>query len=133
MITSAEVSHLARHAQKYGVRLDNLTVDLSQVRERKREIVSSFRGGSEQRIVDAGVSLIYGKAAFSGDKILEVKSENDTLQIRADTIIINAGGRPNIPAISGLENVNYLDSSSIMELDEVPEHLIILGGGVYCA
>ncbi len=129
MIASAEVAHLARHAQKYGVGLDNLTVDLNQVRERKREIVSSFRDGSEQRIVDAGVSLIYGKAAFIDDKILEVKSENDTLQISADTIIINAGGRPNIPAISGLENVNYLDSSSIMELDEVPEHLIILGGG----
>ena len=129
MVASAEVAHLARHAQKYGVEVDNLTVDLLKVKERKQEIVTSFRDGSEQRIVDAGVSLIYGKAEFIGHKILEVTSENDALQFSADTIIINAGGKPNIPAISGLENANYLDSTSIMELAKVPEHLIFLGGG----
>ncbi len=129
MIASAEVAHLARHAHKYGVSLDNLTVNLSQVRERKREIVSSFRDGSEKRIVDAGVYIIYGKAVFIDHKILEVTSGNTSQQLTADTIILNAGCRPNFPVITGLENVNYLDSSSIMELDEVPEHLIILGGG----
>ncbi|MBW6474436.1 MAG: FAD-dependent oxidoreductase, partial [Anaerolineaceae bacterium] len=129
MIASAEVAHQARHAQIYGVGLDNLTIDLRKVIERKQEIVSSFRNGSEQRIVDAGVSLIYGKAVFIGHKILEVTSQNTTQKITAETIILNGGGRPNIPVISGLENVNYLDSSSIMELEEVPEHLIILGGG----
>lgn len=129
MIASAEVAHLARHAHKYGVGLDNLTLDLRKVRERKQEIVSSFRDGSEQRIIDAGVSLLYGKAAFVDHKIMEVTTQNTIQKITAETIILNAGGRPNIPAISGLENVNYLDSSSIMELDEVPEHLIILGGG----
>lgn len=129
MIASAEVAHLARHARKYGVGLDNLTVNLSQVRERKQEIVSSFRDGSEKRIVDAGVSLIYGKAVFIGHKILEVTSQNNTRQLTADAIILDAGGRPNIPVISGLEIVNYLDSTLIMELEEVPEHLIILGGG----
>lgn len=129
MIASAEVAHLARHAQKYGVGADNLTIDLSQVRKRKQKIVSSFRDGSEQRIVDSGVSLIFGKAAFIGHKILEVTSQNKSRQLTADAIIIDAGDRPNIPDISGLENVNYLDSTSIMELDEVPEHLIILGGG----
>ena len=129
MIASAEIAHQARHAHKYGVELDNLSVDLDKIRERKREIVSSFRNGSEKGIIDAGVSLIYGNATFIGHKILELTSQNNTRQLTADTIIINAGARPNIPVISGLENINYLDSTSIMELEEVPEHLIILGGG----
>ncbi|HBO34252.1 MAG TPA: FAD-containing oxidoreductase, partial [Anaerolineaceae bacterium] len=129
MIASAEIAHQARHAHKYGVELDNLSVDLDKVRERKREIVSSFRNGSEKGIIDAGVSLIYGNATFIGHKILELTSQNNTRQLTADTIILNAGARPNIPVISGLENINYLDSTSIMELEEVPEHLIILGGG----
>ena len=129
MIASADLAHLARHAQKYGVGLENLTLDLHKVRERKQEIVSSFRDGSEQRIIEADVSLIYGKAIFVDHKILEVKSPNTTQNISADSIIINAGGRPNIPSITGLAKVNYFDSSSIMELVEVPEHLIILGGG----
>jgi pyruvate/2-oxoglutarate dehydrogenase complex dihydrolipoamide dehydrogenase (E3) component len=129
MIASAEVAHLVRHAHKYGVDSDNLNVDLRRVRERKQEIVSSFRDGSEQRIIDAGVFLIYGKATFIGHKTLEVTSQNNTRQLTAETIIIDAGGRPNIPDISGLEKINYLDSTSIMELDEVPEHLIVIGGG----
>ncbi len=129
MIASAEVAHLVRHAHKYGVDCDHLNVDLRKVRERKEEIVSSFRDGSEQRIIAAGVSLMYGKATFIGHKTLEVTSQNTTRQLTAETIIIDAGGRPNTPDISGLDKVNYLDSTSIMELEEVPEHLIVIGGG----
>jgi pyruvate/2-oxoglutarate dehydrogenase complex dihydrolipoamide dehydrogenase (E3) component len=129
MIASAEVAHLARFSQKYGVKVKDLTVDLGRIRERKSEIVSSFRKGGEQGIIDAGVSLIYGKATFIDHKTLEVKTNETKIQLTADTIILDAGGRPNVPDISGLDTVPYLDSSSIMELEEVPEHLIILGGG----
>lgn len=129
MIASAEVAQLARQAHKYGVNCQDLSVDLNRVTERKREIVSQFRESSKQGIVDAGVSLIYGKATFTGHKTLEVTSQSSPRQLTAETIIIDAGGRPNIPDISGLDKADYLDSTTIMELQEVPEHLLILGGG----
>jgi len=129
MVASAEVAYLVRHGHKYGADSDHFKVDLRKVRERKREIVASFRDGSEKKIIDAGVSLIYGKATFTGRKTLEVTSQTNTRQFSAETIIIDAGARPDIPDISGLERVDYLDSTTIMELDKVPEHLVILGGG----
>jgi len=130
MVASAEVAYMACRSEEYGVRLKDLRVDLKQVRQRKEAVVTSFRDGSEQRIVAAGVNLIYGKAMFTGNKTLDVTTpEGETISLTAETIIINAGGRPSLPNIAGLREVPYLDSTSIMELEEVPEHLIIIGGG----
>lgn len=130
MIASAEVAYMARRSEEYGVHLEDVRVDLKQVRQRKEAVVTSFRGGSEQRIFAAGVNLIYGKAMFTGNKTLEVTTpEGETIALTAETIIINAGGRPSLPNIAGLREVPYLDSTSIMELEDVPEHLVIIGGG----
>lgn len=130
MISSAEIAYLARRASDYGVSLKDVKVDLQQVRQRKEAVVSSFRNGSEQRILSAGVDLIFGRAAFTGQKRLEVVCEAGNVRmLTANTIVINAGGRPNIPEIAGLDDVPYLTSASIMELEEIPEHLIIIGGG----
>jgi len=130
MIASAEVAYMARRSEEYGVHLEDVRVDLKQVRQRKEAVVTSFRGGSEQRIVAAGVNLIYGKAMFTGNKTLEVTTpKGEIIALTAETIIINAGGRPSLPNIAGLREVPYLDSTSIMELEDVPEHLVIIGGG----
>lgn len=130
MVASAEIAYLAHRSEAYGVHLQDVRVDMKQVRQRKEAVVTSFRGGSEQRIVAAGVNLIYGKAMFTGNKTLEVVTpEGETIVLTAETIIINAGGRPSLPNIAGLREVPYLDSTSIMELEDVPEHLIVIGGG----
>ena len=130
MIASAEVAYMARRSEDYGVHLEDVRVDLKQVRQRKEAVVTSFRGGSKQRIVAAGVNLIYGKAMFTGNNSLEVTTpKGETITLTAETIIINAGGRPSLPNIAGLREVPYLDSTSIMELEDVPEHLVIIGGG----
>jgi pyruvate/2-oxoglutarate dehydrogenase complex dihydrolipoamide dehydrogenase (E3) component len=101
------------------------------VRERKRDIVNNFRNGSEQRIENTnGLDLLMGEARFIGQKKLEVHlNGGETLQLTADTIFINVGARPANPPIEGLDSVPTLNSTSIMELDEVPEHLLVLGGG----
>jgi len=92
--------------------------------------VASFRSSSEKRIIANGAHLICGRAAFSGFKTLEVTTEADGIRtLSADTLIINTGGRPHIPEINGLKDVAYLDSSSMMELETIPQHLIIVGGG----
>ncbi|HEX6551161.1 MAG TPA: mercuric reductase [Ktedonobacteraceae bacterium] len=131
MVASARVAYLARRAADYGVRTGPVTVDMTVVRKRKRDIVDSFRNGSQERIESTkGVDLLMGEARFIGPKVLEVRLNNgETRQLAADAFFINAGDRPSRPAIEGLDSVPTLDSTSIMELDSVPAHLLILGGG----
>src|SRR5262249_2355286 len=77
-----------------------------------------------------GVDLIFGSAHFTGPNTIEVAlKEGGTIQISAGKIFLNTGARPSRPNIEGLDTVPTLDSTSIMELDIVPEHLIMLGGG----
>jgi len=131
MIASGRVAYLARRGADYGVRLASLAIDMARVRQRKREIVASFRGGSEKRIGETrNLDLIYGEARFTGPASLTVRlREGGEQSLTADRFFINAGCRPDVPPLEGLEKVLYLDSTSIMELDEVPEHLLVLGGG----
>jgi pyruvate/2-oxoglutarate dehydrogenase complex dihydrolipoamide dehydrogenase (E3) component len=131
MVASARVAHLARRAADYGVQTGPLHIELGTVRQRKRAIVDSFRGGSQSRIEGTpGVDLIFGTASFSGERSVAVALNDGTRrQLSAPTIIINAGARSTVPDLPGLDDVPYLDSTSIMELDEVPAHLIVLGGG----
>jgi pyruvate/2-oxoglutarate dehydrogenase complex dihydrolipoamide dehydrogenase (E3) component len=126
MVASARVAYLARRAADYGVQAGRVSMDMGRVRQRKRDIVTSFRGGSERRIANTpGLDLIIGEARFSGHKAIQVNGS----ELHAELIFINTGARPSKPPISGLGQVPSLDSTSIMELDTVPEHLLVLGGG----
>ncbi len=131
MVASARVAYLARRGADYGVHTGPITIDLAKVRQRKRDIVESFRGGSQSRLeATKGLDLLMGEASFTGPKTLEVRlNSGETRQFSAETIFINAGERPAQPSIPGVENVPTLNSTSIMELDAVPEHLLVVGGG----
>ena len=128
MVASARVAYLARRAAEFGVRTGPVSVDQTVVRKRKRDIVESFSGGNRRGLESTdGLDLVMGEASFTGPNELEVRGE--TRRLTADTIFINTGLRPEVPDIPGLDTVDYLDSTSVMELGEVPEHLIVLGGG----
>ena len=131
MVASARVAYLNRRSADYGVHHDPITIDMTKVRQRKRDIVESFRGGSQRRLeATEGLDLLMGEASFTGPKTLEVRmNSGETRQLSADLIFINAGERPAQPDIPGVENVPTLNSTTIMELDEVPEHLLVIGGG----
>jgi pyruvate/2-oxoglutarate dehydrogenase complex dihydrolipoamide dehydrogenase (E3) component len=131
MVASARVAYLARRAADYGVHTGPVSVDMSVVRKRKRDIVESFRNGSQMSIESTeGVDLLMGEARFIEPKVLEVfLNDGEVRTLTANTIFINAGDRPSRPSIEGIESVPTLDSTTIMELDTVPEHLLILGGG----
>jgi pyruvate/2-oxoglutarate dehydrogenase complex dihydrolipoamide dehydrogenase (E3) component len=130
MIASARVAYLDRRSAEYGIADDTVTVDMIRVRQRKRKIVESFRNGGERRLEKVGVDLIRGEATFAAPKELEVRlSEGGTSRLSADAVFINVGARPSAPPIEGLDSVPTLNSTTIMELDEVPEHLLVLGGG----
>src|SRR5262249_23134776 len=131
MAASARVAYLARRASDYGVETGPVKVNLAQVRERKQEIVERFRNGAEQVLeATAGLDIIHGQASFIDARSVKVESPGaEPLRLGAETIFINTGARPVIPPIDGLSRVPFLDSTSIMELDALPEHLLIMGGG----
>jgi pyruvate/2-oxoglutarate dehydrogenase complex dihydrolipoamide dehydrogenase (E3) component len=131
MVASARVAYLARRGADYGVHTGDIRIDMERVRQRKRDIVNSFRNGSQGRIEKtAHLELMFGEASFTGAKSLLVRQKDGgQLALTAERIFINAGARPSVPALDGLKSVPFLDSTSIMELDTVPEHLLVVGGG----
>ncbi|KAH0559523.1 hypothetical protein GP486_003962 [Trichoglossum hirsutum] len=134
LIASGRAAYLARRGADYGIHTPGITVDMTKIRQRKRDIVSSFRGGSEKRTLAAGVDVLMGEASFKDKKTLSVKLDQggETIIVTADEIFINAGERPAKPRLTGIETVpaeRILDSTSIQELDQLPEHLVVLGGG----
>jgi len=128
MVASAAVASAARRAAGYGVRTGPVTVDMARVRQRKRDIVDSFRSGGERRLVEAGVVLLRGEGRFLGPGRIRVSGQDDR-ELTAPQVFVNTGCRPSRPPIPGLDAVPFLDSTSIMELGAVPEHLVVLGGG----
>ncbi len=131
MVASAEVAYLARRAAEYGIGVGEVSVNMQVVRERKRGMVNTWREGSERRLKKAkNVELIRGEGFFTGPKQISVRlHEGGERALSADLIVIDTGLSPAPPPISGIKDVPYLDNVGVMELDIVPEHLLVLGGG----
>ena len=126
LVASARVAALARRASDYGVMLDQPPrIDMPAVKARKDAIVQASRTGVTDWMANAkNVSVIRGQARFTGPR--EVAVAERTLS--AEKIFINVGGRPSTPKLAGIDGVNYLDNISMMDVDFVPQHLIVIGG-----
>ena len=131
MIASARVAHLVSRAKEYGVNAAFSTIDLDAVLKRKRDLVESFRSGTLKGIHSTeGLTLYEGFGRFVGEKTLEVAmNEGPSKRLAADTLIINTGTSPVVPPVPGFDQVPALNSTTIMEIDQLPKHLIIIGGG----
>jgi pyruvate/2-oxoglutarate dehydrogenase complex dihydrolipoamide dehydrogenase (E3) component len=130
MVASAKTAYVDRRSADYGVHDGPVTVAMPEVRRRKQSIVDSFRTSNERRIeATEGLDLIDGEARFTGPRTLAVRTnDGEELELEAENIFINVGARPANPPIEGLDSVPALNSTSIMELDELPGHLLVLGG-----
>jgi pyruvate/2-oxoglutarate dehydrogenase complex dihydrolipoamide dehydrogenase (E3) component len=126
LVASAYAAHLARHAADYGVAIDSpVRVDMMRVKARKDAIVQRASHNVEKWLKGTpNLTVIEGHARFESARTVRVDAE----VIEADRIFVNVGGRAFVPAIPGLEQVDYLTNASIMDLDFVPEHLIVIGG-----
>jgi pyruvate/2-oxoglutarate dehydrogenase complex dihydrolipoamide dehydrogenase (E3) component len=130
MVASARVAYLARRAADYGVLTGEVRVDMAVVRRRKRDMVESFRSGTERSIEAAdGLDLIHGEASFRDAHRVAVTAGGGVTELEAPLIFINTGATGVAPTLDGLGSVPTLDNVSIMELDVVPERLLVLGGG----
>jgi pyruvate/2-oxoglutarate dehydrogenase complex dihydrolipoamide dehydrogenase (E3) component len=130
MAASARVAYLARRASDYGVETGRVKVNLAQVRERKQKIVERFRNGAEECLeTTANLDLIRGEASFTDARTVKVQGAgSEALRLSGEKIFINTGAKAVIPPIGGLNRVPSLDSTSIMELEALPKHLLIMGG-----
>lgn len=126
LIASARAAQVARHAADYGVLIDGaIRVDMAKVKARKDAVVSqSNQGVASWLRGTANLTVIEGHGRFTGPHTVQV---NDRV-LEAEKIFINVGGRASVPDIPGLDAVDYLTNSSMMEVDFLPEHLVIIGG-----
>jgi pyruvate/2-oxoglutarate dehydrogenase complex dihydrolipoamide dehydrogenase (E3) component len=131
LIASANVARLARRARDFGVETGTVAVDLPKVQRRRHAVIEDIRGGVTRAIHNTpGLTLLEGEASFADSRTLNFRgSDGTSRQVRANHIFINTGAHPVVPELRGLADVPYLDPASAMELDELPSHLLVLGGG----
>ena len=126
LIASARAAHVARHSAEYGVNIGgSITVDMKRVKERKDSVVHQSNQGVEQWLKSTEHLTVYeGHARFEDARRVRVGSD----LLEAGRVFINVGGRASTPPLPGLDQVTYLTNSAMMEVDFLPEHLIVIGG-----
>jgi pyruvate/2-oxoglutarate dehydrogenase complex dihydrolipoamide dehydrogenase (E3) component len=130
MVASARAVYQAKKAGELGIEVGSVKIDFKKIKQRKDDIVNQFRSSSEKGINNTkGLELIFGTAKFSGKKELTISlNDGGEEKVSADWIFINTGAKTTIPDIEGLTEVDYLTSTTILDLEAVPEHLVVIGG-----
>ncbi len=129
LIASANLYHRVHNSEELGVNVSNVELDFQKVISRKNEVVKSFREGLEKSIEDnENIDLYRGVGSFKDKNTVKIKlNDGGDIEISADKIFINTGSKPSRIPLKGLEHINHLNSTTIMELDELPERLVIIG------
>jgi pyruvate/2-oxoglutarate dehydrogenase complex dihydrolipoamide dehydrogenase (E3) component len=126
MVASAHAAHLARRSSDFGVHINSLRVDLHEVQQRTEKIVLQSRNGQEKWLRGtANCTVFKGTASFHSPHTMRVGDE----VLEAPQIFLNVGARPAVPKLPGVDSVRYLTSSTILQLEELPTHLVVVGGG----
>lgn len=130
MIGSARTAYVVSQSATRGIHASKPQTDIRKVIDLKNQVVAKFRSGSEKGLLATeNLTLIHGEARFSGARSFNIRMDDGSeKEISADKIFIDIGTRPRIPKIEGLDEVKYLTSSTILDLAEIPEHLVIIGG-----
>lgn len=128
-IASAKAAYSASENAKLGVTTKGIHLDMTAIKNRKDEVVSLFRSSNEKSIAaTAGLDLLFGEASFIDKNVVAVKLNNgDYQELTAGLIFLNTGCKPVIPDIEGIAGINYLTSTTILDLDIVPKHLLVIG------
>jgi pyruvate/2-oxoglutarate dehydrogenase complex dihydrolipoamide dehydrogenase (E3) component len=131
MVASARLASLARRGAEYGVHTGHIAVDLQAIHKRKQGIIEGARLALESRLeATQRLDLLRDEAHFIAAKTLEVYlKDGETRELTSPLIFIDTGNRPEPLAIKGVESVPVLNSTTIMELDTLPEHLFVIGSG----
>lgn len=131
MVASARLAYLAGRSHDLGIDIPSYEVNFKAIMARKSTIVDQFRNGAVKGVEKTeNLTLVYGEAKFEDDHTIYVAGKDGSFEnYTAKHIFINTGASPVIPEIEGVHEIDYLTSTTILELKEVPEHLLIVGGG----
>ncbi|MEO5910028.1 MAG: mercuric reductase [Pelobium sp.] len=130
MIFSARVAHLARNGKNWGVETDHLKINYDTALKLKNNIVESFRNGAIKGLEKTpNLHIIMGEASFIDNETMLIKNGQEETEIKGELIFINTGCTPYIPEIEGIKETEYLTSTTLLDLEEIPKHLVIVGGG----
>jgi pyruvate/2-oxoglutarate dehydrogenase complex dihydrolipoamide dehydrogenase (E3) component len=129
-IYTAKVADLVHHAAKFGMVNESTRIDMARVRQRKREMVDGLIAMHLEKYKASGAELIMGSGRFIAPKMIEVRlNDGGTRVLAGDRVFLNLGTRATIPAVPGLADAQPLTNIELLELDRLPEHLVVLGGG----
>ena len=129
-IWSAKVAHLVHHAAEFGMVTGSVAIDMATVRQRKRDMVAAQVAAHLQNYKTSGAELILGAGRFVAPKTLEVSlNDGGTRVLAGEQVFLNVGTHAAIPNVPGLEAARPLTNIEALELDYLPPHLIVLGGG----
>jgi pyruvate/2-oxoglutarate dehydrogenase complex dihydrolipoamide dehydrogenase (E3) component len=130
-IHSAKVADLTHHATKFGIPASRGSSDMAAVRQRKREMVENLIAMHLERYKATGVELVMGEAKFTAPKTLDVRLNDGggSRTLTAERIFLNLGTHASIPSVPGLREAGPQTNIELLELDRLPEHLIVIGGG----
>jgi pyruvate/2-oxoglutarate dehydrogenase complex dihydrolipoamide dehydrogenase (E3) component len=130
LIWSAKVISLARRGMEFGLKTDSLSVDMAAVQCRKRMMVRELREAHEEHTEASGAELTYGIARFVAPRTVEIElRDGGTRTIQGDRVFLDLGSRAAIPQVPGLAEATPMTHVEALELDRLPRHLIVLGGG----
>src|SRR5712671_4638353 len=130
IIHSARVASYFRRSEEFGIAKRDFTIDMSAVRDRKRRMVSSWNNAYLDNYKKSGAEFILGSGRLIGPKTVEVALHDGTIRrLRGANVIINTGTRAALEPVPGLIDARPLTHIEALELDEVPEHLLVIGGG----
>ncbi len=129
-IWSAKVADFVHHADRFGMTVGPISIDMAKVRERKRKMVEGLVATHLELYKATGAELVMGEAKFTGSRTLEVRlNGGGTRTLTGERIFLNLGTHAAIPTVPGLRECNPLTHIEALELDRLPEHLIVIGGG----
>lgn len=127
---NAEIINTLNKIDDYGINIDGYTIDMTAIQKRKNKVIETLRGGVEKLLKANGVEVIQGMASFKNKNTLIISCDDGESEFEADSIIIATGAYPLIPDIEGMDIDGVMTSREILDIDKVPESLIVLGGGV---
>jgi pyruvate/2-oxoglutarate dehydrogenase complex dihydrolipoamide dehydrogenase (E3) component len=130
VIHSAKVASYLRRSEEYGITKDRFKINMAAVRDRKRKMVAGLIDMHLANFKSSGAELVIGSACFVGPKTLQVTLHDEATRVlRGDKVVIGVGTRATIADIPGLAESSPLTHIEALELDRIPEHLLVLGGG----
>jgi pyruvate/2-oxoglutarate dehydrogenase complex dihydrolipoamide dehydrogenase (E3) component len=129
-VASAKAVYMAANSGPLGVKIKGYSVNMAKIKKRKDEIVHQFRDGSQKGLeATKNLTILFGEATFTDGKEISVKMKNGKRKaFVGELIFINTGAQPYIPDIDGLNTIDYLTSTTILDLEHIPKHLLIIGG-----